>query len=68
MTLRHEAGGLAFEVRDDGRGFDTAARTGNGLANMEDRLAAVGGRLRVVSAGECGAVVQGWGPDGTLRS
>ena len=68
VVLRHEAGGLAFEVRDDGRGFDTAARTGNGLANMEDRLAAVGGRLRVVSAPECGAVVQGWVPDSTLRS
>jgi signal transduction histidine kinase len=68
VVLRHEAGGLAFEVRDDGRGFDTAARTGTGLANMEDRLAAVGGRLRVVSAPQCGAVVQGWVPDSTLRS
>ena len=68
VVLRHEEGGLAFEVRDDGRGFDSGAPTGSGLANMEDRLAAVGGRLSVVSAPECGAVVQGWVPDGTLRS
>jgi signal transduction histidine kinase len=68
VALRHETGGLAFEVRDDGRGFDTAVRNGSGLANMEDRLAAVGGRLKVVSAPECGAAVQGWIPDATLQS
>jgi signal transduction histidine kinase len=68
VALRHETGGLAFEVRDDGRGFDIAVRNGSGLANMEDRLAAVGGRLKIVSAPECGAAVQGWVPDATLQS
>jgi signal transduction histidine kinase len=68
VVLQHETEGLAFEVRDDGRGFDPAGRSGSGLANMEDRLAAVGGRLKVVSAPECGAAVQGWIPDATLES
>ncbi len=68
IALRHETEGLAFEVRDDGRGFDPTARTGSGLANMEDRLGAVGGRLKLVSAPECGAAVQGWVPEAALAS
>jgi signal transduction histidine kinase len=68
IVLRHETEGLAFEVRDDGRGFDPALRTGSGLANMEDRLGAVGGRVRVVSAPDCGVAVQGWVPEGVLAS
>ena len=68
IALRHETEGLAFEVRDDGRGFDPALRTGSGLANMEDRLGAVGGRVRVVSAPGCGVAVQGWVPDIVLAS
>ena len=66
IVLRREAGGLAFEVRDDGQGFDVSRRTGSGLAGMEDRLGAVGGRLRIVSAPECGTTVQGWVPDAVL--
>jgi signal transduction histidine kinase len=66
VVLQHETEGLAFEVRDDGCGFDIAVRSGSGLANMEDRLAAVGGRLKVVSAPECGAAVHGWLPDSAL--
>ena len=62
IVLRHETEGLAFEVRDDGRGFDPAVRRGSGLANMADRLAAVGGRVKVASAPECGVAVQGWVP------
>jgi signal transduction histidine kinase len=68
IVLRHEAKGLVFEVRDDGNGFDTAGRTGSGLANMDDRLGAVGGRLKLVSAPECGAAVQGWVPAAALES
>jgi signal transduction histidine kinase len=66
VVLQHDTQGLAFEVRDDGQGFNITVRSGNGLANMQDRLAAVGGRLRVVSAPECGAAVQGWVPDSAL--
>ena len=41
-----------LEVRDDGRGFDrTARRTDSlGLASMEERALALGGRLEVVSS------------------
>jgi signal transduction histidine kinase len=42
----HNDGRLRFDVADNGAGFDTAATTpGAGLANMRDRLAAVGGHL-----------------------
>jgi signal transduction histidine kinase len=68
VALLHEEGGLVFEVRDDGRGFEVAVRNGSGLANMEDRIGAVGGRLKVLSAPECGAAVQGWVPDSASGS
>ena len=68
IVLRHEATGLAFEVRDDGLGYAMGTSTGSGLANMEDRLAAVGGRVKVLSAPGCGTIVQGWVPDATLDS
>jgi signal transduction histidine kinase len=68
IALRHATEGLAFEVHDDGCGYDISTRTGSGLANMEDRLAAVGGRLKVLSAPACGTTVQGWVPDTALDS
>jgi two-component system, NarL family, sensor kinase len=50
---------LRFEVRDDGAGFDASASSlGAGLANMRDRLDAVGGELAVRSSG-AGTVVTG---------
>jgi signal transduction histidine kinase len=43
-------GALRFEVGDDGAGFDRRTSSpGAGLANMRDRLAAVGGELSVLS-------------------
>jgi signal transduction histidine kinase len=68
IVLRHEADGLAFEVRDDGRGFGPAVLSGSGLANMKDRLGTVGGRVKVVSAPGCGVAVQGWVPDAVPAS
>lgn len=53
---------LRFSVRDDGAGFRTAAapaHDGAGLANLHDRLAAVGGELEVVSAPGEGTCVRG---------
>ena len=44
---------LAFEVTDDGPGFDTRAHAGSvssGLQNMADRAATVGGTLSIVSS------------------
>jgi signal transduction histidine kinase len=54
---------LLFEVRDDGRGFDpAAARGGAGLANMRDRVGALGGQLRLDAAAGRGAAVIGGVP------
>jgi signal transduction histidine kinase len=52
--------GLHFEVRDDGAGFDvTATPLGKGLTNLSDRLAAVGGTIRLESAPGQGTVLGG---------
>src|SRR5262249_15900661 len=41
---------LVLEVRDNGRGFDIATvADSDGLENMRDRIAAVGGHLRITS-------------------
>ncbi|TMF74793.1 MAG: sensor histidine kinase [Chloroflexi bacterium] len=52
VRIWEDAGGLLFEVCDDGAGFDTNRHSdGIGLTNMRDRLGAVGGTLRVKSNG-----------------
>lgn len=60
IALHDEGHGLAFEVRDDGRGLADHVNAGSGLANMQDRLSAVGGRLVVTSTAGGGTTVQGW--------
>ena len=51
---------LAFEVIDDGAGFDPAiAPAGAGIASMHDRVESLGGRLTVDSAPGRGTVVRG---------
>jgi len=53
-------GRLHFEVADDGGGFDAAATpSGAGLANMRDRIAAVGGGLTYRSQVGTGTQVVG---------
>ena len=55
-------------VTDDGAGFDTrVAAQGVGFTNMNDRLGAVGGTLRVASTPGAGTRVTGIIPlqDGT---
>ena len=60
VRLHEEAGGLIFEVRDDGAGFEVSSRgTGAGFVNMNDRLGAVGGSLRVESSPGRGTRVTG---------
>jgi signal transduction histidine kinase len=50
VRIWEEEGALLFEVADDGAGFQPERlRKGAGLANMEDRLGALGGSLRVGS-------------------
>jgi signal transduction histidine kinase len=51
---------LAFQVQDDGKGFDPAtASRSSGLQNMRDRLEALGGVLQVRSAPASGTTVEG---------
>jgi signal transduction histidine kinase len=63
LSMRNGNGtgdGLAFEVCDDGRGFDQAAvPAGSGLLNVRDRVSALGGSLRVRSSPQVGTVVAG---------
>jgi signal transduction histidine kinase len=60
VAVWEEAGGLLFEVRDDGAGFYTARSTpGAGLTNMHDRLGAVGGMLSIDSQPGRGTRVKG---------
>ena len=54
---------LAFDVSDDGQGFQASQRSlGAGFVNMQDRLCALGGSLRVESAPEQGTRVSGTVP------
>jgi signal transduction histidine kinase len=52
VRVWQEAGGLLFEVADDGAGFDPGARStpGAGFVNMADRVGAVGGTFSVSAA------------------
>ena len=60
VQLREDEGGLLFAVIDDGHGFDVGARTGGtGFINMNDRLGAIGGAVRVESAPGAGTRVSG---------
>jgi signal transduction histidine kinase len=53
-------GDLHFEVNDDGRGFVAdGVAPGDGLMNMRDRMASVGGELEIRSAPGAGTTVIG---------
>jgi signal transduction histidine kinase len=54
---------LRFSVRDDGRGT-AVIDEGAGITNMRDRLAAIGGEVRVTSRLGVGTVVRGHAPVG----
>lgn len=60
VTITQGEQRLAFEVSDDGRGFDpaTAARAA-GLHNLDDRIGALGGQVTVVSSPGQGTTVAG---------
>jgi signal transduction histidine kinase len=65
VELRRDGDDLAFEVRDDGVGFDPAtAPRGTGLQGMTDRVEAIGGRLDVRSSPGSGTRVVGHVPVG----
>jgi two-component system sensor histidine kinase DevS len=50
IELKREAAGATLTVRDDGRGFDTSKPSpGQGLGNLHERAARIGGSLQVTS-------------------
>ena len=51
QTLRFGQGWVTFIVKDNGQGFDVAARVGKGfgLGGMNERVAALGGSLSIDS-------------------
>jgi signal transduction histidine kinase len=67
VRLAAAKGALAFEVTDDGRGFEPAAASGSGLTNIRDRLEALGGSLEVRSTAGSGTTVIGHVPLGQRR-
>jgi len=52
VDLHYDADALALRVADDGRGFDASKTNGSGfgLHSMSERLAALGGSLKIESA------------------
>jgi signal transduction histidine kinase len=60
ITVTEDVSALRFEVTDDGRGFDMNGRpAGAGLENMADRVAALGGELRVRAQPDRGTTITG---------
>jgi len=60
IHLSEAGNGVGFVVRDDGVGFDVSTmKPGSGLRNMQERLHAFGGSLRVESASGRGTVISG---------
>jgi signal transduction histidine kinase len=60
VNVRAHAGRVAFEIGDDGLGFDfDDVRCGQGLTNLHDRVAAVAGEVHIASRHGAGTTVRG---------
>jgi signal transduction histidine kinase len=60
VVLTEQDGDLVFEVRDDGKGFDTnMVRAGIGLNGIADRIDTVGGSWRFNSNRGSGTIISG---------
>jgi signal transduction histidine kinase len=68
IQLRERRGGLYFEVRDTGLGFDTHAEgMSGGIVNMHDRIGAAGGTIEILSHPGRGTTVMGSIPLGSRK-
>jgi signal transduction histidine kinase len=68
VSLGADEGSIWFSVQDDGAGFVAEARGSGGMVNMQDRLGASGGTLRMESAPGRGTTVHGSVPIGPAHS
>jgi signal transduction histidine kinase len=60
ISVGESAGELSFTAADDGQGIDVArARSGSGIQNMMDRMAALDGSLDLGTAPGGGTIVSG---------
>jgi signal transduction histidine kinase/ligand-binding sensor domain-containing protein len=58
IEIENDRGRLRLRVTDNGKGFDPAEATdGNGLANMRQRVAVLGGTLNIHSKPGCGTTI-----------
>jgi signal transduction histidine kinase len=57
IRVGHDQGWLRLEVQDQGSGFSPLDTPRRGLANLEDRIAALGGRLTIESEPSRGTTV-----------
>ena len=58
IEFQDKGGWLVLQIKDDGKGFDTARSSdGNGLVSMSRRAEGLGGRLEVVSRSVEGTTV-----------
>lgn len=58
LTMEREGGNLVMTVSDDGVGFDPeSVARGNGLRNMEERAASLGGSLSIASSRAAGTAI-----------
>lgn len=62
VSIGADHGSVWFTVQDDGVGFEPDERGSGGMVNMQDRLGASGGTLRVESAPGRGTTVHGTVP------
>lgn len=58
VSVHHDHGWLSIEVSDDGIGFEPPGTPRRGLANLEDRAAALGGRFQLESRPGTGTKVR----------
>jgi signal transduction histidine kinase len=66
VRIVEEPDRITVDVHDDGRGMEAGEGTGSGLANLRERVAALGGELNLEGTSGDGTVVRVWVPSATL--